>query len=580
MAVVRPRCDGGLDSEEESGDAISIPVFSSILLGMVVLASPAVGPKPDAADRAALSSSPRSCTIRTNSHLRRRIRSRSGSSCSIGAREPVSLTGWRFSDGVDFAFPNVTLAAGKYLVVAADVAVFTARHPGVANVVGGWTGWLRDSGETLELVDGAGAVVNTIRYAHQGDWGLRELGPVQLSHRGWQWSAATDGGGKTLELINASLPNDLGPNWTASLVDDGTPGQGNSVAASDVAPMILEVRHQPVIPRSVDPVTVTARLLDERATGLVVTLHYRLDTSTYANTNSYPQFNAASYLSVPMADDGAHGDGQANDGVFGGAIAAQANGKIVEFYLEARDATGKTRTWPAPSMVDGAAQQVTNALYQVDNSYNPVWTPGSLPVYYVIMTEMERARLAYIGNHSSLSGPDAQMNATFISVDGTGVQLRYNVAVRNRGHGTRNGPPNNQHISFAEDRLWNGRGAISFNCRYTHAQIMGSAIFRMAGLVAAYTTPVQLRINGSQSGPCRQSHVSGSMPAWTRWTAFSPSSTSPTIPTATSIRVSATAGKPSCGTWGPTPIRTAPVTSRRPTARRMTGPISSTCWMC
>ncbi|MCX5643405.1 MAG: lamin tail domain-containing protein, partial [Phycisphaerae bacterium] len=411
--------------------------------------------------------------------------------------ESVNLTGWGFNDGVDFVFPNVTLAAGKYLVVAADVAVFTAKHPGVTNVVGGWTGWLRDSGETLALVDSAGVVVNTVRYAHQGDWGVRELGPVSSGHRGWQWSTVSDGGGKSLELINASLPNDLGQNWAVSVVDGGTPGKANSVAAGNIAPMILDVAHQPIIPRSVDPVTVAARILDEQTTGLVVTLRYRLDSSTYANTNSYPQFNAASYLSVPMVDDGAHGDGQASDGVFGGAIGAQQNGKIVEFYIEAKDSTGKARTWPAPSLVDGVAQQVTNALYQVDNSYNPVWTPGSQPVYYVIMTEMERARLAYIGNHSNLSGPDAQMNATFISVDGTGLQLRYNTGARNRGHGTRNGPPNNQHVAFAEDRLWNGRGAISFNCRNTHDQVLGSAIFRMAGLVAAYNTPVQLRVNGT-----------------------------------------------------------------------------------
>ena len=79
------------------------------------------------------------------------------------------------------------------------------------------------------------------------------------------------------------------------------------------------------------------------------------------------------------------------------------NGKIVEFYVEARDAGGKTRTWPAPSLVDGAPQQVTNALYQVDSSFDPTWAPGSLPIYYIIMTEMERGRLAYIGSHSSLS---------------------------------------------------------------------------------------------------------------------------------------------------------------------------------
>ena len=55
--------------------------------------------------------------------------------------------------------------------------------------------------------------------------------PVGLDgHRGWQWSDAHDGGGKSLELINAALPNEFGQNWAASLVDGGTPGRANSVA--------------------------------------------------------------------------------------------------------------------------------------------------------------------------------------------------------------------------------------------------------------------------------------------------------------------------------------------------------------
>ena len=282
--------------------------------------------------------------------------------------------------------------------------VFKAKHPGVTNVVGGWTGWLRNSGEKLELVDSAGAVVNTVRYAHQGDWGVRELGPASSGQRGWQWSGASDGDGKSLELINTSLPNEFGQNWAAGIAKGGTPGKANSVAAGDIAPMILEACHGPMIPRSADPVTVTARILDEQTTGLVVTLRYRLDSSTYVNQNTYPTFIAGSYLSVPMFDDGAHGDGKANDGVFGGVIAAQPSGKIVEFYIEARDAGGKTRTWPAPSMVDGTPQQVTNALYQVDDAFKPLWTPGSQPVYYLIMTEMERGRLAYIGTHSNRVG--------------------------------------------------------------------------------------------------------------------------------------------------------------------------------
>jgi len=416
--------------------------------------------------------------------------------------QTVNLTGWRFSDGVGFVFPTVSIGAGKYLVVAADVSTFKAKYPSVTNVVGGWTGWLSNSGEKLELVDEAGDVVNSVKYADEGDWAVRELGPAESGndgtrHRGWQWSDAHDGGGKSLELQNPALPNEFGQNWAASLVDGGTPGGPGVVPVTDIAPMILDVSQWPMIPGPSDAVTVTARIIDEQTTGITVTLRYRLDSSTYTNANTYPQFNAASYLAVPMLDDGLHGDKKAGDGVFGGQIPAQANGKIVEFYVEARDAGGKVRTWPAPSLVDGTPQQVTNALYQVDSSFKSTWVPGSLPIYYIIMTEMERGRLAYIGMHSSLSSPNSQMNATFISVDGTGMELRYNVGVRNRGHGTRNGPPNNHHVALPSDRPWHGRTGLSFNCRNTPGQIMGSAIFRMAGIVAPQTVPAQLRINGA-----------------------------------------------------------------------------------
>ena len=411
--------------------------------------------------------------------------------------EPVNLAGWKFTDGIDYVFPDVTLEAGAYLVVAADVNVFSAGHPGVTNVVGGWTGWLSNSGERIELADHEGVVVDFVKYADEGDWAVRELGPLDNGHRGWQWSNGHDGGGKSLELINPALPNEFGQNWTASMVDGGTPGAPGIIPVDDIAPMILDVGHWPIIPGPADAVTVTARIIDEQTTGLVVMLHYRLDSSTYTDRDVYPQFNPGDYRSVPMLDDGAHDDKRANDGVFGGQIPAQQDGSIVEFYVEARDPGGRTRTWPAPSMVDGTPQQVTNALYQVDSSFQPAWAPGDQPIYYIIMTEMERGRLAYIGSHSALSGPDSQMNATFISMDGTGMQLCYNVGIRNRGHGTRNGPPNNQHVAFVSDHTWNGRSALNFNCRNTPSQIMGSVIFRMAGFVAASAAPVQLRINGS-----------------------------------------------------------------------------------
>src|SRR5882762_1137350 len=47
----------------------------------------------------------------------------------------VNLSGWQITKGVQFAFPtNTTIAAGGYLVVAANIAAFAAKYPGVTNV--------------------------------------------------------------------------------------------------------------------------------------------------------------------------------------------------------------------------------------------------------------------------------------------------------------------------------------------------------------------------------------------------------------------------------------------------------------
>jgi hypothetical protein len=411
---------------------------------------------------------------------------------------PANLAGWQLSDGVQFVFPDVVLGAGEYLVVAADTSVFSARHPGVTNIVGDWIGWLSNSGERIQLVDEIGQVINEVRYADEGDWAVRELGPVEHSHRGWQWSNQTDDGGKSLEVVNVAVSNEVGQNWAASSVDGGTPGRANSVAANDIPPVILKMQHSPLIPRPTDPVTITAMVIDESTQSPTVRLRYRVDRSTYTSANVYPQ-TGTDYLSVTMADDGQHGDGAAGDGVYGAQIPSHPDGTIIEFYVEAVDAGGKVRTWPAPSLVDGQWRQVTNALYRVDAAVNPdtYWQAGGEPLYYLIMTEMERGHLALIGSRTNgEEDTDATMNGTFISVDGTSVEVCYRVGIRNRGHGTRSGPPNNFHVGFPRDALWKGLGAIGFNCRYTHAQIIGSAIFRMAGVAAADAVAAQLRING------------------------------------------------------------------------------------
>ncbi|HEC03016.1 MAG TPA: lamin tail domain-containing protein, partial [Phycisphaerales bacterium] len=293
--------------------------------------------------------------------------------------EAVNMSGWRLVDCLDFTFPDVTLKAGQYLVVAAYVHTFQAMYPSVGNIVGGWNGRLSNSGERITLLDDAGATVNSIRYADQGDWAVRELGPDDYGHRGWVWSDVHDGGGRSLELINPEMPNKYGQNWTASSIDGGTPGAVNSVATQNTPPLILEVTHWPIIPGSDEPVTVSARIVDASSTGVTAVVYYRRD-----------------------GDDGLHfatmldnGDGDSADGIYEAEIPAQPDGTIVEFYVTATDAAANWRTWPAASIVDEEPVQAANALYQVNDStvLDTGWAPGDQPVYHLIMTEREFAEL-------------------------------------------------------------------------------------------------------------------------------------------------------------------------------------------
>lgn len=430
--------------------------------------------------------------------------------------EAVNLAGWRFARAVVFTFGDVILEAGEYLIVAADVDTFKARYPGVAHVVGGWDGRLSNSGERIELRDASGDLVDEVPYADSGDWGIRELGPDDRGHRGWRWRNDHDGGGQSLELLNPALSNEYGANWAASAEVGGTPGRANSIAADDVAPLIADAQHAPVIPGALDSVVVTAVVIDESPFGPAVNLRYRIDRSEYAGRDSYPAFDANEYAAVPMFDDGAHEDVAAGDRVYGAEIPPLPDGVVVEFYIEAIDGSGRIRTWPAPSMVDGRLEQVTNALYRVDAAFNPypderrAWQIGSQPLYYMVMTEMERGRLADLGSRSVDAFSHAQMNGTFISVDGAGVLVRYNVGIRNRGNGSRTPPPNNYHVGFPSDRLWKDVSAININSKYTYNQLLGHTIFHMANLPALDARRVQVRVNGEDLAPLDPGRMYGS----------------------------------------------------------------------
>ncbi|HOX01489.1 MAG TPA: lamin tail domain-containing protein [Candidatus Paceibacterota bacterium] len=407
---------------------------------------------------------------------------------------PVDLEGWRLEGGIDFVFSPAVLPGGGYLVVAADADVFRARNPSVTNVVGSWTGRLSNRANTVEILDASGRTVNRIRYADDGDWADRIRDAVDSGHRGWTWYSAADGGGRSLELVNPHMPNTCGQNWRPSANPLGTPGQPNSVAATNSPPFVFEASQVPVLPRSTEAVHVTARILDESRTGLAARVWWRRDGDD-------------AFAEVPMADDGQHEDGAPGDGRYGARLPAQTNHAVVEFYIEAQDAQSSRRTWPAPALDDGQIVQSQNALYQVIDEVES----GSEPLYWLILRAADLAELQQINRNwpapphpfriDLQSWSHAQFNGAFVSRDSRGFQMHYAVGIRNRGNSSNSKLPQSFRVNFPNDRPWKGVTGVNLNSQYPHIQVVGSVLYQHAGLPTQQSRPVRVRVNGLDPTP-------------------------------------------------------------------------------
>ena len=129
----------------------------------------------------------------------------------------VNLGGWQFTAGIDYRFPaNTMLAPGGYLVVARNASRMMTNYAGLnaGNLFGDFGGRLSHGGERLALAMpdysfqtnaqtqvvtsnvSFYVVMNEVTYGDGGRWG--------------KWS---DGGGSSLELVDAHSNNRLAPNW-------------------------------------------------------------------------------------------------------------------------------------------------------------------------------------------------------------------------------------------------------------------------------------------------------------------------------------------------------------------------------
>lgn len=183
----------------------------------------------------------------------------------------VDMTGWSFSEGVTFTFPDYTLAENTYVIIAVNDTAVSNLYSYSGDLFEWTSGALSNGGENIVLVDGNDNVIDEVRYD--------DVLP---------WPEAPDGDGPSLVLCDFASDNALGQNWQAASTSTGTFVNGNEVfgnpgGASEcgaAAPILYWLDDFEVLDE--DDGTISVGVVLQNFTSVAPTINISMDTSSRA----------------------------------------------------------------------------------------------------------------------------------------------------------------------------------------------------------------------------------------------------------------------------------------------------------
>ncbi len=383
--------------------------------------------------------------------------------------EPLSLDGWFLTDTTNnlskWRFPATNIVGGGFVVVFASEK--DRRTPG-ARLHTDFR--LSADGEYLALVQPDGTTIASE---------FRETFPTQVPNVSYGFAQF----GQTNSPLLVAGTNGvyfIGP----------TPGTGNVGGTQTPGPSILNVQHAPNLPMDADDILVTARVIPSFFGLSTVTMRYRVMFGTE--------------VAVPMFDDGAHGDGLPNDGLFGATIPASAstNGQMVRYFISAADANGRSSRWPLFTNPTGTAQYLGTVV-------NPNYVTSNIPVIHLFA----QPNVLQPGPNTSSIGADSQAGSSGVSVFYDG-EFYDNIYVSLRGNTTAGYPKKSHRFEFNREHLFRHPGVgfgwpekpgprirrTSFVADYPDPTYMRQGLSfwlcEQAGSPASFYYPVRLQLNG------------------------------------------------------------------------------------
>jgi len=138
--------------------------------------------------------------------------------------ETINMNLAKFTNGIDFTFPNLELAPGEYVVVVQDRNAFEARYGSDMNIAGEYSGRLNNAGERIRLEDAIGQTILDFDYKDG-------------------WRSITDGDGFSLTIIDPISTDSYSWNekdsWRASAYVGGSPGTDESAIVPDPGAVVI-----------------------------------------------------------------------------------------------------------------------------------------------------------------------------------------------------------------------------------------------------------------------------------------------------------------------------------------------------
>jgi len=235
--------------------------------------------------------------------------------------QEIDLSGWSFTHGPKFIFPEKTaMPAHGFLVVARDLSAFRNTYRATGLVLGNFSGRLSHHGGKIELVDRANKVVESFKYSDHAPW---PSGP--------------DGYLRSLERICPEGPSADPHNWAGSKlgqgkVPGGSPGAANENYSARPLPVIEDVKWVScVVPG--EPIVVSATIASASA----------LENAELRYELLQPRKAGAS-ANLPMR----RVLGDVHAGRYEASIPSPADGTLVRFSIKALDHDSLARIEPSP----------------------------------------------------------------------------------------------------------------------------------------------------------------------------------------------------------------------------------------